>query len=46
MITEEIKQVVQSRYGKFAETGGNTESCWPSKRQPGSGYAVDQGLYS
>jgi hypothetical protein len=27
MITDEIKQVVKSRYGKFAETGSRKESC-------------------
>jgi len=27
MKAEEIKQVVQTRYGKFAETGGHKESC-------------------
>lgn len=27
MITDEIKQVVKSRYGKFAETGSPKESC-------------------
>jgi len=24
---EEIKEVVRSRYGKFAEKGGNKEAC-------------------
>ena len=27
MITDEIKQVVKSRYGKLAETGGHKEPC-------------------
>ena len=27
MRIEEVKQVVKSRYGAFAETGGNRESC-------------------
>ena len=27
MIAGEIKEVVKSRYGKFAETGGQKESC-------------------
>jgi hypothetical protein len=27
MRTDEIKQVVKSRYGKFAETGGKPEAC-------------------
>jgi hypothetical protein len=27
MITDEIKQVVKSRYGKFAEIGSHKESC-------------------
>jgi len=27
MITDEIKQVVKSRYAKFAETGGHKEPC-------------------
>jgi len=27
MITDEIKQVVKTRYGKFAETGGKPEPC-------------------
>jgi len=27
MITDEIKQVVKSRYGKFAEAGGKPEPC-------------------
>jgi hypothetical protein len=27
MNTEEIKLTVSSRYGKFAETGGNKDSC-------------------
>jgi hypothetical protein len=27
MKTEEIKQVVKSRYGKFAEKGGGKEAC-------------------
>ena len=46
MIPHEIKQVAKSRYSKFAETGGSKDFCWPSKQQPGSGYAIDQGLYS
>lgn len=45
MKPQEIKQVVKERYSKFAETGGSQESCWPSKEELGSGYAVDQGLY-
>ena len=27
IMTEEIKQVVKSRYSKFAETGGHKEPC-------------------
>jgi hypothetical protein len=27
MITDEIKQTVMTRYGEFAETGGNQDSC-------------------
>jgi len=27
MVTDEIKQAVKTRYGKFAETGGKPESC-------------------
>jgi hypothetical protein len=27
MLTEEIRQTVMTRYGNFAETGGNKESC-------------------
>ena len=27
MITDEINQMVMTRYGKFAETGGNLEAC-------------------
>ena len=27
MRTDEIKQVVNTRYGKFAETGGKPEAC-------------------
>jgi hypothetical protein len=27
MIPDEIKQVVKSRYSKFAETGGSKDSC-------------------
>jgi hypothetical protein len=27
MIPHEIKQVVKTRYGKFAETGGSKEAC-------------------
>jgi hypothetical protein len=27
MKTEEIRQTVMTRYGNFAETGGNPESC-------------------
>jgi len=27
MITDEIKEVVKTRYGKFAETGGKPEPC-------------------
>jgi len=27
MITDDIKQVVKGRYGKFAETGSLKESC-------------------
>ena len=46
MIFDEKKQLVKTRYDKFAETGGNKESCWPSKQKPSSGYAVGQGLYS
>ncbi len=46
MDLEDIRQIVKTRYSKFAETGGNKESCWPNKQQPSSGYAVDQGLYS
>jgi len=40
MRSEETKQVVKSRYGKFAETGGHKEPCWPSRRQPSSGCAA------
>ena len=46
MMPDRVEQVVKSRYGRFAETGGSKESCWPSKQQPSSGYAVGQGLYS
>ena len=46
MIPEDIRKTVKSRYNKFAETGGNRDSCWPSKQQPSSGFAVDQGLYT
>jgi hypothetical protein len=27
MIAEEIRQAIMTRYGNFAETGGNPESC-------------------
>jgi hypothetical protein len=27
MITDEIVEVIKTRYGKFAETGGNKKSC-------------------
>jgi len=27
MLAEEIRRVVMTRYGNFAETGGNQESC-------------------
>jgi len=27
MIPDEIKQVVKSRYSKFADTGGSKDSC-------------------
>jgi len=27
MIIEEIRRAVKTRYGKFADTGGNKESC-------------------
>jgi hypothetical protein len=27
MKPEDIRQIVKSRYSKFAETGGNKESC-------------------
>ncbi len=27
MNTDQIKEIVRNRYGKFAETGGNKESC-------------------
>jgi len=27
MRTDEIKEVVKTRYGKFAETGGKPEAC-------------------
>jgi len=27
MIPDEIRQVVKSRYSKFAETGGSKDSC-------------------
>lgn len=46
MRTDEIKQVVKTRYGNFAQRGGKPESCCPSEQRPTSGYAVDQGLYS
>ena len=45
MIPGEINQIVKTRYGKYAETGGSKEACWPSKEKPGSGFAVDQGVY-
>jgi arsenite methyltransferase len=45
MKTKEIKQIVKIRYGKFAETGGGKESCWPSKKEPGAGFAIDSELY-
>ena len=46
MNRDDIRKIVKTRYDKFAETGGNKESCWPSKQRPSSGFAVDQGLYS
>ncbi len=46
MASEEIAQRVRSRYGKFAETGGLVESCCSIMKLPGSGYAVDEGLYT
>jgi hypothetical protein len=27
MITEDIRRTVMTRYGNFADTGGNQESC-------------------
>jgi hypothetical protein len=27
MMNEEVKEVVKSRYGKFAESGGKPEAC-------------------
>lgn len=27
MVNEEVKEVVKTRYGKFAETGGKKEAC-------------------
>ncbi len=33
MIPDDVKQIVKTRYDKFAETGGNKDSCWPSKQQ-------------
>jgi len=41
----DIHEVVRSRYGAFAETGGHRESCCGSAAPP-SGFAVDTGLYS
>jgi ubiquinone/menaquinone biosynthesis C-methylase UbiE len=46
MTTEDIKKVVRSRYGKFAEKGGSQKPCCPSKARPGStAFAVEHGLY-
>lgn len=46
MTSEETKQMVKSYYGKFAETGGALESCCSVMKLPGSGCAVDEGLYT
>lgn len=46
MNTAEIKDVVRSRYGAFAETGEAQGACCPAMAQPASGYATDLALYS
>ena len=45
MSTPEIKQLVKDRYGRFAETGGSRAPCCPSRKEPSSGYAIEEGLY-
>lgn len=46
MMTAEINQVVQSRYGKFAEAAGRAASSCCSKPAPSACCAAEQGLYS
>ncbi|MFQ5817704.1 MAG: methyltransferase domain-containing protein [Terriglobia bacterium] len=46
MKIEEIKQVVKSRYGKCADTGGGKKSCCcPSEATSTSSFAAEHGLY-
>jgi SAM-dependent methyltransferase len=45
MSTADIPQIVRSRYGAFAKTGGQQESCCATAEASPS-FAVDHGLYS
>ncbi len=46
MLTAEVSQVVQTRYGKFAEAAGATKTSCCSKPAPSACCALGQGLYS
>ena len=46
MNVEAIEQIVKGRYGQLAVTGGHQESCCAAREECGSGYAVDQSLYT
>ena len=46
MMTHEISEVVQARYGKFAEAAGATKTSCCSKPAPSACCALGQGLYS
>lgn len=44
-MSTDVSQIVRSRYGAFAKTGGQRESCCATA-EAGPSFAVDHGLYS
>jgi SAM-dependent methyltransferase len=46
MNVADVNQMVRSRYGAFAKTGGRRESCCAGVGEATSSFAVENGLYS
>ncbi len=46
MSITDIPQIVRSRYGAFAKTGGQRETCCAGGGEGSPSFAVDHGLYS